>query len=61
MMTCSKSSKSDWLFERSCLEKQIYEEGNKINNIQGNRTPNYDICPRNKSRNIKNHTNAGSK
>ena len=35
--------------------------GNKLKNIQGNRTPDYDICPRNKGRNIKNQTNVGSK
>ena len=28
-------------------------EGNKIKNIQGNRTPDYDICTRNKGGNIK--------
>jgi hypothetical protein len=31
----------------------VCEEGNKIKNIQGNRTPDYDICTRNKDRNIK--------
>ena len=49
------------LLEWSCLEKQINEEGNKIKNIQGNRTPDYDICTRNKDRNIKKLTNVGSK
>ena len=34
---------------KSCLEKQIYVEGNKIKNIQGNHTPD-DICTRNKGR-----------
>ena len=29
-----KCSKSDWQFERSDLEKQINEEGNKIKNIK---------------------------
>ena len=50
--------KSGWLFEWSCLEKQICEKGNKIKNIQGNCTPDYDICTRNKNGNIK---NVGSK
>ena len=36
------------------LEKQIYEKRNKIKNIQGNRTPDYDIYARNKDRNLKN-------
>ena len=52
-----KCSKSGWLFEWSCLEKQIHEERNKIENIQGNRMPDYDICTRNKGKNIKNQTN----
>ena len=38
-----KASKSSWLFKWYFLEKQIYEEGNKIKNIQGNRTPDNDI------------------
>ena len=39
-------------------KKQLWkkEEGNEIKNIQGNRTPDYDICTRNKGRNIKNQT-----
>ena len=36
---------------------RLYEEGNKIKNIQGNSTPDYDICTRNNGRNIKNQTN----
>ena len=36
-------------------------ERNKIKNIQGNRTPDYDIYTRNKGRNIKKQTNVGSK
>ena len=32
-----------------------------IKNIQGNRTPDYDICTRKKGRNIKKQTNVGSK
>ena len=31
----------------------MYEEGNKIKYIQGNGTPDYDICARNKGRNTK--------
>ena len=30
--------------------KNIYEIGNKIKNIQGNRTPDYGTCTRNKDR-----------
>ena len=30
----------------------MYEEGNKIKNVQGNRTPDYDICTGNKGRKI---------
>ena len=39
----------------------MYEKGNKIKNIQGNHTPDYDICTGNKGRNIKIQTNVGSK
>ena len=44
----------EWLgFELSCLQKQIYEERNKIKNIQGNRTLYYYIRTGNKGGNIK--------
>jgi hypothetical protein len=57
----ARGSKSGWLFEWSGLEKRIYEEGNKIKNIQINLTQNYNMYTTNKGRNIKNQTNVRRK